>query len=177
MMAINKQTKVTMKKVSYFLMVVFLSLGFIGCDEEMGPIFEAQTSDGVFNFINEFANEYALSEETEDNIADRLIWNNADFSVPSNITYEIQGSIDPTFESFEIVGSTNGTNFPIIVSQLLDFAEELGLDDDPSTTNDLGNPNNTGQVYLRVRAFLGTGAANAEEMVSEVQPLNIRWIE
>ncbi|MGB6151528.1 MAG: SusE domain-containing protein [Pricia sp.] len=165
-----------MKKILYFLLAISLSLN-VGCDEETGPVFEAQASEEVFNFVNEFANEYALSEETEDNIADRLIWNDADFNVQSNITYEIQGSIDPTFDNFEIVGSTNETNFPVLVSQLLNFAEALGLDDDPNTSTEAGTPNNLGQVFFRVRAFLGTGAANTEEMMSEVQPMNILWLE
>lgn len=174
---INKTKSTKMKKLFNFIIVAAFSFNFIACDEETGPVFQAQASDETFNFLNEFANEYALSEEIEDNIADRLIWNTADFEVQSNITYEIHGSTDSTFENFEIVGSTSETNFPVIVGQLLDFAEDLGLDDDPNTTTETGAPNNIGQVFFRVRAFLGSGAANAEEMMSEVQPMNILWLE
>ncbi|WP_318310146.1 SusE domain-containing protein [Flagellimonas crocea] len=165
-----------MKKV-FTILFATASLFFMGCDEETGPVFEAQASDETFTFLNEFASSYAISEQTEDNIADRLIWNSADFEVPSNVTYEIQGSIDPDFESFDIVGSTSDTNFPVLVSQLLEFAEALALDNDPNTSTSDGAPNNTGQVFFRVRAYLGTGAANAEEMMSDVQSMNVLWLE
>lgn len=153
-------------------------LGFNSCDDNSAPIFIATPGEEGITFINTFASVYLLSEATEDNIADRFIWNSADFGVETNVTYELQGSIDPTFATFEQVGSTSATNLPVLVSQLLDFAEQLGLDDDPLTTQPGTNlPNNTGQVYFRLRAYLGTGAANTEEIFSDIQAVNINWIE
>ncbi|NJB71954.1 hypothetical protein GGR42_002416 [Saonia flava] len=166
-----------MKKVIYTLLLAVFSLAIHSCDEETGPIFQTQLPQEGIAFANAFASEYLLSEDTEDNIADRFLWSAPDFGVDTNITYEVQGSIDPTFGSFDVVGSTNETNLAIQVSQLLDFAEQLGLDDDPETTTETGLPNNSGQVYFRVRAFLGTGASASEEVISEGQPLSIVWLE
>tara|TARA_R110002050_G_scaffold100580_1_gene208109 strand:+ start:46278 stop:47381 length:1104 start_codon:yes stop_codon:yes gene_type:complete len=147
------------------------------CDEETGPVFETQIPEEGIAFTNAFASNYLISEQTEDNIADRFLWNMPDFGIPTNVTYEIQGSIDPEFTTFEIIGSTNETNFAVLVSQLLDFAKDLGLDDDPTTTTEAGAPNNVGQLYFRVRAFLGSDAAGSEEVMSDVQPISITWLE
>ena len=167
-----------MKNIVYRLIIVLAVINLNSCDDNEAPIFVAAPSGDGISFINTFASEYLLSEAIEDNIADRFIWGEADFGTETNITYELQGSIDATFASFEEVGSTNETNLPILVSQLLGFAKQLGLDDDPATTqpgSDL--PNNTGQIYFRLRAYLGTGGSNTEEMFSDIQSVNINWIE
>ena len=167
-----------MKNIVYRLIIVLAVINLNSCDDNEAPFFVAAPSGDGISFINTFASEYLLSEAIEDNIADRFIWGEADFGTETNITYELQGSIDATFASFEEVGSTNETNLPILVSQLLGFAKQLGLDDDPATTqpgSDL--PNNTGQIYFRLRAYLGTGGSNTEEMFSDIQSVNINWIE
>lgn len=166
-----------MKTVIYTLFLAVLTLAISSCDEETGPVFETRIPDEGIAFTNAFASEYLLSEETEDNIADRFLWNTPDFGVPTNITYEIQGTIDPGFETYDVIGSTNETNFAVQISQLLDLAEQMGLDDDPTTTTETGAANNIGQVYFRVKALLGTGAAGSEEVLSDAQPISIVWIE
>ena len=58
------------------------------------------------------------------------------------------------------------------------MADSLGLDSDPKTTDDQGNPNNTGTVYFRVKAFVGTGqGTNEVQSTSELMPLNISVLE
>ena len=166
-----------MKKIIFPLLLTLFTLMISSCDEETGPVFETQIPEEGIAFTNAFASNYLISEQTEDNIADRFLWNMPDFGIPTNVTYEIQGSIDPEFTTFEIIGSTNETNFAVLVSQLLDFAKDLGLDDDPTTTTEAGAPNNVGQLYFRVRAFLGSDAAGSEEVMSDVQPISITWLE
>ncbi|ULC60364.1 SusE domain-containing protein [Flaviramulus sp. BrNp1-15] len=167
-----------MKNIVYKLLIVLTVIGLSACDDNEAPVFIAAPSGEGITFTNTFASEYLLSEATEDNIADRFIWGEADFGTETNITYELQGSIDPTFAAFEQIGSTSENNLPVLVSQLLSFAEQLGLDDDPATTQpDSDLPNNTGQVYFRLRAYLGSGAANTEEIFSDIQSINIHWIE
>lgn len=167
-----------MKNIVYKLLIVLTVMSLSACDDNEAPIFIAAPSGEGITFTNTFASEYLLSEATEDNIADRFIWGEADFGTETNITYELQGSIDPTFAAFEQIGSTSENNLPVLVSQLLSFAEQLGLDDDPATTQpDSDLPNNTGQVYFRLRAYLGSGAANTEEIFSDIQSVNIHWIE
>lgn len=160
----------------YFL--TFLALAIVSaCEEEYTVEFVASENADTVVFTNTFAAQYLLSEALEDNIAERFVWNAPDFGAPVNVTYELQGTTDPTFATSEVVGSTSATNLGVTIAQLIGFAEDLGLDDDPATTTDAGLPNNTGQVYFRLRAFTGTGGASAIELMSAVQALNLVWVE
>ena len=66
--------------------------------------------------------------------------------VETNVTYEFYGASLADFSDSTLIGSTNANNISVTVNQLLDFARDLGLDADPSTTDVDGNPNNTGMV-------------------------------
>ena len=166
-----------MKNIVYKLLLVLAVINLSSCDDNEAPVFVAAPT-GNINFTNNFAAEYLLSEATEDNVADRFIWGDADFGTETNITYELLGSIDPEFGTSELVGRTSENNSPVLVSQLLSFAEQLGLDDDPATTMpDSELPNNTGQVYFRIRAYVGTVATTTEDILSDIQAVNINWIE
>tara|TARA_B110000046_G_C12967382_1_gene387360 strand:+ start:86 stop:1270 length:1185 start_codon:yes stop_codon:yes gene_type:complete len=172
---INNIKLYKMKRLIKILMTFIVVLTITSCEEDNSPVFVAQPDiDGIV-FTNSFASNYLISEATSENIADRAIWKSADFGVQTNITYEIQGSIDPTFVSFETIGSTNKTNYVITVANLLDFAEELGLDDDPNTTDSSGQPNNIGQFFIRIKANVGN--TDAVETFSEFETINITWIE
>lgn len=164
-----------MKKIILKSVIALLLLVTYSCEENNSPIFIAQPDvDGIV-FTSSFASNYLISEETKDNIADRIIWESADFGVATNITYEIQGSIDPTFVTSEVIGTTNENNYAITVSNLLNFANQLALDDDPNTTDSSGSPNNVGQFFIRIKANAGT--ANNLETFSEFETINITWIE
>lgn len=166
-----------MKNTILFILSIFAVFSFTACDDENSLEFIAkENEEGIF-FTNNFLSEYFIAESFENNVAERFVWDPADFDAPVNVTYELQGSIDPEFNTFEVVGSTSETNIVVTVGQLLQFAEQLNLDNDPATTNEAGSPNNTGQVYFRVRAYTGTDAANALESFSDIQPLNIFWLE
>ena len=164
-----------MKKIILKSVIALLLLITYSCEENNSPIFIAQPDvDGIV-FTSSFASNYLISEETKDNIADRIIWESADFGVATNITYEIQGSIDPTFVTSEVIGTTNENNYAITVSNLLNFAKQLALDDDPNTTDSVGSPNNVGQFFIRIKANVGT--TNNLETFSEFETINITWIE
>jgi hypothetical protein len=159
------------------LVIVCLICGFLfnSCAEQETEIFIADLSSSEIIFSNSFAAEYLLSEETKDNIADRFIWNK-----PTPITtnkYELEASAFSDFLTITSIGRTNENNHIILVSQLMDLATELNLDDDPTTTDVNGDPNNSGVVYFRIKASIGNGGAGSEEIVSEIQPINIRIIE
>jgi uncharacterized protein YbdZ (MbtH family) len=162
-------------KNKYIILLLSLFLIY-GCEED-NEIFIASPSEEGIRFTNSFADQYFLSEDTEANIAERFIWNSPDFGVETNITYELQASIDPTMATSDVIGSTTETNLAVTVKQLLGYAEDLGLDDDPTTTDLDGNPNNTGSIYLRLRAFLGAGSGNSVEVMSDVNQLNFTWVE
>ncbi|MBL4879681.1 MAG: SusE domain-containing protein [Oleispira sp.] len=163
-----------MKNIFYSILLVVSTFFLNACTED-APIFIADLSSEEIAFQNTFANDYLLSEETQDNIADRFIWNET--TLGTNNDYEVQGSIDPLFGTFNSIGRTNDTNYPVLVGQLLTLAFELGLDDDPTTTDDDGNPNNTGVVYFRVQASIGNDGAGSESILSEIQNINITLIE
>jgi hypothetical protein len=164
-----------MKQVIKILMTFIVLLAIISCEEENSPIFVAQEDIDGIEFVNTFASTYLISEETKENIADRVIWNSPTFDVPTNIIYEIQGSLTSSFDNFDLIGATSETNYPIIIEDLLDFAYNLNLDNDSNTTNAAGNPNNVGEFFIRIRANVGT--VDNLETFSNIQVINITWIE
>lgn len=143
--------------------------------EDNTEMFIADINSDVIAFQNTFANEYLLSKETQENIADRFIWNEV-----TNITtnqYELQASSTTDFASITVIGNTNTNNHIVLVKQLLTLANQLNLDDDPNTTGSDGNPNNSGVVYFRVKASIGNGGAGSDEIFSELAGVNIKIIE
>jgi len=165
-----------MKKIFALVWAISALFIFTACEEENELTFVATSPDGV-SFVNSFSTEYFLSEDTEDNIAERFVWEPADFGTPVNITYDLHASTTADFTEFDVVGSTNGTNLAVAVGTLIDYAEDLGLDDDPATTDDAGNPNNTGEIYFRLRAYAGSGTGNNTDVLSDPVTIPIVWIE
>ena len=164
-----------MKKLITLAIALVTLLSLNGCSDDNSPIFTAKADTDGIAFTNTFAANYLLSQATKDNIADRFMWELADFGVPTNITYELQGATKPDFTNLKVVGTTNENNIAVTVAKLLEFAKELGLDDNPATTNPDGSANNTGQVYFRVKATTGTTGTN--ETLSESKVITIKWIE
>lgn len=165
-----------MKKIFALVWAISALFIFTACEEENELTFIATSPDGVA-FVNSFSTEYFLSEDTEDNIAERFVWEPADFGAPVNITYDLHASTAADFSEFDVVGSTNGTNLAVTVGTLIDYAEDLGLDDDPATTDEAGDPNNTGEVYFRLRAYAGDGTGNNTDVLSDPVTIPIVWIE
>src|SRR5690606_40415413 len=104
------------------------------------------------------------------------------FGVPTEISYQLEGSISENFDAeglYQFDSGTLGTNnVSVSVGQLLTMAEGLGLDDDPATTHEDGEPNNTGTVYFRVSAFPGSGVGgDAMPKVAEGVELHFTLIE
>ena len=145
----------------------------------MVPEFTLQEPSQQVNFTSIISEEYLLSNDTKNNVAERLVWNTPDFGVPTEVRYSVEGSIT---ENFDELGYESGdlsiTNHAITVAKLMEMAVALGLDDDPATTNDDDSPNNTGQVYFRVRAFAGSGEGQTTaDSVSEIAVFTISLIE
>ena len=164
-----------MKKLILLFIAFTALLSFNACSDDNEPIFVAkQDADGIA-FTNSFAAKYLIAPAAKENIADRFIWEAADFGVQTNVVYELQGATNSDFTNFKVVGTTSETNIAVTVANLLDFAKDLGLDGDPATTNEDGAANNTGQVYFRLKATAGTAGAN--ETLSAVQVISIEWIE
>ena len=148
-----------MKKFKIVLLLVLAIVGFNSCQEDDDLQFIAQ-AQGDFMFSNAFLEQYVLIPEAADNIAERFTWDNANFEVPTNTTYELQRSLAGDFTDMIVVESTSANEIAVTIGQMLDLAEEAGLDNDPSTT-DIPN---TGTVTFRLRAFVGDGGTDTELM-------------
>lgn len=163
-----------MKTNKLYILLILCVLIFNSCSDEESS-FIADLSSSEISFQNIFGEEYLLSDETKDNIADRFIWNK-----PTPITtnsYELEASSNLDFSTIKSIGKTNTNNHIVLVRDLLSLALELNLDDDPSTTDLNGEANNSGVVYFRIKAFIGNGGARSDEIVSKTQAINIRIIE
>ncbi len=157
-----------MKKLSILFLTFVAFAGLNSCSSDDDVVFIAQPDPEGISFINTFNQEYVLTRPTRGNVAERFVWNSVNFDAPTNITYELQGSTDASFESFDVIGTTSGNNLAVTVNQLMDLAEDAGLDNDPAT-----DAPNSGQVYFRVRAFAGNGGGNALTAISEAKSLTL----
>ena len=164
-----------MKKLILLFIALISLVSLNACSDDNSPVFTAKPDVDGIAFTNSFAANYLISQATKENVADRFIWESADFGVPTNITYELQGATNADFTTFKVVGTTSENNIAVTVAKLLEFAKDLGLDDNPATTNSDGSANNTAQVYFRVKATTGTTGTN--ETLSAVQVITIKWIE
>lgn len=160
-----------------FTLLSFSLLLFSSCQDDDNMLFFIDNSNEDLVIANDFLPEYLISPAFANNVAERLVWTHVDFGVPSNVTYELYGSIDATMTEQQLLGSTSQTNIAIMVNQLLSFARDLDLDDDPLTTNEDGLPNDAGQVYFRLKAFVGSGLSEDGIVWSDIYPMNIRMIE
>jgi len=169
--------------IAQVLGVVTALVLFTACEnDDHVPEFTLQAASEDVAFQNDFLAEYLLSDETSDNIAERFVWNEVDFGVQTEVSYQLEGSISADFDAdgaYEFdSGTLTTTNASVTVSQFLIMAEGLGLDDDPATTDEEGNPNNTGTVYFKVSAFAGSGeGTDAVTSRSDVVALNITVVE
>ena len=169
----------TILKFSKLLLFTFLIVNLSSCEKEDYLIFTAINQKEV-KFQNEFQDVYKISQQTSNNISERLVWNAPDFNAPTTVTYVIDISTNSDFSTIDMSsGDTSNNHLGLKVSSMLEFAETLGLDDDPSTTFSDGSPNNTGMVYVRVTAYAGTSSsgANQSSTVSKTASMNIEVLE
>lgn len=157
-----------MKKLSILLFAFIAITGLSSCSSDDDVVFIAQPDPEGIAFENTFNSTYVLTSTTSTNVAERFVWNKVDFDVPTNITYELQGSADPDFGSFDVIGTTSGNNLPVTVGQLMNLAEDAGLDSDPAT-----EAPNTGMVYFRVLAYAGNQGGSGVSETSEVKSITV----
>ena len=139
-----------MKNIKFITLLFIAALGFNACETEDDVVFIAEESDLAFS--NSFQAEYLLTAATAGNLAERFTWEPADAGVPTNFTYELQSSIIGDFSDASVVGSTSGNEIAVTIGDMLGFAAQAGLDNDPETPAP-----NTGTVSFRLRAFAGNG--------------------
>lgn len=155
-----------MKKLSILLLAFVALVGFNACTSDDDVVFIAQPDPEGISFINTFSSEYILTNATAENTVERFVWNEIDIDVPTNINYDVLASTSAEMTDPVLLGSTAGTNLAVKVKQLMNLAEDAGLDNDPST-----EAPNTGTIYVQVVATAGTGGEMAH--ASEVQAMNV----
>lgn len=155
-----------MNKIKLLVLLIVGAISFNSCLEDDADITYVASQSGDFMFSNTFLNEYVLTSGTSGNLGERFTWNDADFDVQTNVNYELQKSIAGDFSDMEIVGTTSNNYYDISIGDMLGYAAEAGLDNDPSTPA----PDN-GDVAFRVRATVGTNAS--VEAMSNVAMLTL----
>jgi len=163
----------------YFFAITTLLL--VSCEnDDFVPEFTLQQASEEISLTSSLTDEYLLSKDAKSNIAERFVWNTPSFGVQTEINYSVEGSVSESFNTINYEsGSLLVTNHAITVGDLLTMAQDLlMLDTDPTTMDTDGNPNNTGAIYFRINAFVGSGTGtDAISKVSETITLNINLIE
>lgn len=165
-----------MKNIVLTLMSLILIIG-AGCETEDNLVFQLAEETEEVSFTNDLLAEYVISESFASNVAERLTWEAANFGAPVNVSYELSAGLAADMSDGAVISTTNKTNVAVTVEQLLGFAEDLGLDSDPATTTEDGQPNNTGVVYFQLHAYAGTANDEDATITSEIIALNITVLE
>ena len=127
-------------------------LSFNACEMDDDVVFKASADDSIA-FTNTFLTEYVLTPAASGNIGERFTWNSIDVGVPTNLSYDLEKSISGNFDTDgATIGTTSGNEIAITIGDMLGFANEAGLDNDPSTDNP-----DTGEVHFRIKAYAGDG--------------------
>ncbi len=153
-----------MKNIKLLSLLLIAFIGFNACDQDDDLVFTAKEPVEGIHFSNSFLDEYVLTVAASNNLGERFTWQDADFGVPTNTTYELENSILGDFTDATTVGSTNGNELAVTIGTMLGFAEAAGLDNDPNT-EDLPN---TGTLYFRVKAFIGTEGLPTYSAIQEL---------
>lgn len=147
-----------MKNIKFLSALILSLLLLNSCiDDNENFSFIANDANSEFVFTNTFLTEYTLTAETGSNIGERFTWDTPNFEVQTPITYELQKSITGDFTDSEVIGTTNDNQISVTISNLLTYANQAGLDNDPET-----EAPNTGSVYFRVRAYVGVSSSDTE---------------
>lgn len=154
-----------MKKLSILGLFIFALISFNSCETEDDIVFTTQDPTG-FVFTNSTLENYLLAPGTSSNLGERFTWSNADFSVPTNTTYELQSSISGDFTDANVISSTNSNELAMTIGQMMTVATAMGLD---------AGGNNTGTFSVRLRAYPGDNGGSVEAY-SNTLMINIKLI-
>ncbi len=157
-----------MKKLTLLFIAFIAILSFTACTEDDGFTFTAKPDPDGISFMNQTADTYTLTSANANNLAERFVWNEVDFDVQTPINYELQGAPEESFSSYSVLGDVTDNNLAVSIGSMLDLAEEAGLDNDPET-----EAPNTGNIYFRVRAYVGADAGNVVEQTSNILTVSV----
>ncbi|MCF8713943.1 SusF/SusE family outer membrane protein [Joostella atrarenae] len=162
-----------MKKISLLLIAFIATLSFNACSDDDEFTFVAKPDPEGISFENTPLASYELEAENENNLAERFVWNAANFDAPTPVKYELQSSADNTFDGITVLASDlTETNYGVTIKSMITLAEDAGLDSDPET-----EAPNTGNLFFRVRAYVGDKTSNLVEQLSDTLSLNVVLVE
>lgn len=157
-----------MKKLTLLFIAFIAILSFTACTEDDDFTFTAKPDPDGIAFMNQTANTYTLRAANTDNLAERFVWNEVNFDVQTPINYELQASTEESFSNYSVLGNVTENNVAVTVGDMLELAAEAGLDNDPET-----EAPNTGNVYFKVRAYVGSDAGNVVEQISDMLTVSV----
>lgn len=163
-----------MKKLKFYIAVLIVGLSFNACQQDDDLEFVALPA-GDFAFNTTFLDNYILNPSMADNLAERFTWSTVSFSVPTNVTYNLQGATEADFSDFipndplYELGNSSGNELAVTVKKMIALAEAAGLDNDPNSAAP-----NTGTLYFRLMAVVGDSGLPT---YSNIQPLNVEYQE
>lgn len=159
-----------MKNFKILSLFILAMIGLNSCDTDDDIVFIAQEPDG-FVLTNTILPEYILTPTTGSNIGERFTWTSADFSVPTNISYDLQRSVLGDFTDAVLIGTTTTNNIVMTIGQMMSAATEAGLDADPNT-----EAPNTGSFSIRVRAYVGNSSSETD-VFSDIKTISVKLQE
>ncbi|GAB2771037.1 SusF/SusE family outer membrane protein [Salinimicrobium soli] len=142
-----------MKKLSILFLAFVTLIGLNSCTSDDDVVFIANPDAEGIHFTSAFAGSYDLTEMDPTDVVERFVWNEIDVDVPTNINYELQGSLTETFDNPEVLGTTSTNNLDVTAEQLIKLTRDAGLTED----------NNTITLYFKVVASPGTAGEMAHE--------------
>ena len=161
-----------MKKLKFILLTFITVVSFTACEKDEDLEFVANEAEGL-TFNTSFLENYVLNSSVSGNLAERFTWNNADYGVPTNITYYLQGATMEDFSDYiagdnlydlgSNVANPEANEIPVTVGKMIALAEAAGLTNESENTN-------TGVIYFRLMAVIGDDGLPS---YSAVQPLNV----
>ncbi len=157
-----------MKKITNLFIAFIAIISLNACSEDDDFTFTAKPDPEGISFTNSVSEMYTLKASNADNLAERFVWNEVSFDVPTPVNYELIGSSSESFESSTVLGNVTETNLPVTVGAMLELAAEAGLDNDPETEMP-----NTGNLFFKVRAYVGGDGGNVVEETSEVLQVTV----
>ena len=151
-----------MKNLKILLLTVFTIIGFNSCQDDDDLVFTA-APEAEFTFVNTFLDDYVLNANATSNIAERFVYNPANFNTPSPVNYVLENSILGDFsDETTVAGPTTSNEIAVTVGQLLGLAQTAGIGEDES-----------GTLSFRVKAFLGDLATATEFSYTPTQLINV----
>ena len=151
-----------MKNLKILLLTIFAVIGFNSCQDDDDLVFTA-APEAEFTFVNTFLEDYVLNANAASNIAERFVFNSANFNTPSPVNYVLENSILGDFTDAVSVGASTTTNeIPVTVGQLLEKATMAGIGEDES-----------GALSFRIKAYLGDEDTATEFSYTPIQIINV----